>query len=83
MDFEDGGAAVASPAGDQTNARIYGHPAKLPEGIAAAIAAGAQPIGPSIILVYRGQLYIVPDKQLEDGKMASESVMGPSPRAGR
>jgi hypothetical protein len=82
MDLDEGGAAVARPPSDQTKARIHGNTAKLSEDIAAAIANGAQPIGASIILAYRGQLYIVPDKQLEDGKMASEHVMGPASRPG-
>src|SRR5260370_42474955 len=49
--------------------------AKIPDGAAKSITAGAQPVtNPSIILFYEGQLYIVPDKQLENGSMASETV---------
>jgi hypothetical protein len=81
MDLDNAGAAVARPPSDQTKARIHGHTAKLSEDIAAAIADGAQPVGPSIIMAYRGQLYIVPDKQLGDGKMASEHVMGSALRS--
>src|SRR5258708_36452047 len=47
--------------------------AKIPDGAAKSITAGAHPVtNPSIILFYEGQLYIVPDKQLENGRMASE-----------
>jgi hypothetical protein len=81
MDFDDSSAVVVSPPSDQARARISGPPSTLSEEVAAAIADGVQPLGPSIILAYHGQLYIVLDKQLA-GSMASERAVNPAPRAG-
>lgn len=40
------------------------------------LTAGAQPLSEAVIvLLYQGKLYIVPDKQLEDGKMLSTMLM--------
>jgi hypothetical protein len=36
--------------------------------------AGAQPVGDDVILVYKGQLYILPDKDIK-GHMATHMVM--------
>jgi hypothetical protein len=45
------------------------------EGDAQAIIAGAQPLsGANIVLLYQGKVYIVPDKRLPSGEMASETV---------
>jgi hypothetical protein len=81
MDFDNNSAALVHPPHDQAKARISRPVAKLDDDVAAAIAAGAQPVGSSIILAYRGQLYIIPDKQLEGGKMVSQMVMGAAARA--
>jgi hypothetical protein len=82
MDFDDSSAAVVSPPSDQARARISGPRSTLSEEVAAPIADGAQPLGLGIIRAHHGQLYFVPDKQLDGGKMASERVMDPAPRAG-
>lgn len=74
MDLDEGAAVVARPATTEAKARIM-KPATLPsDEVAAAIREGAQPVGTHVILAYRGQLYIVPDKQVGD-KMVSELVM--------
>ncbi len=45
------------------------------EGDAQAIIAGAQPLsGANVVLLYQGKVYIVPDKRLPNGQMASETV---------
>ena len=55
---------------------------KTPKGIisedaAAQLVAGAQPLSrKSIVLLYHGKIYIVPDKRLDNGTMASEAVKG-------
>jgi hypothetical protein len=51
-------------------------PTKLPDDLASAIAAGAPPVGDSVILVYRGKLYVLPDKQVQGGHTATHMVMG-------
>ena len=77
LDLDDGGAAVVRPPSAQAKARIA-KPETIPsEDIAAAIKEGAQPVGAHVILVYHGQLYVIPDKQLGQ-RMASEMVMKPA-----
>jgi hypothetical protein len=62
-------------------ALIIGDAAQAPKAViseedAKALTAGAQPLsGRSIILMYHGKFYIVPDKQMPNGKMASHAVM--------
>jgi hypothetical protein len=58
--------------------------ATISEEAAKAITAGAQPVdGVSVILLYQGKLYIVPDKRLGNGKMASDMVKSSAPSAGQ
>jgi len=76
LDLDENNASVVSPPRDQARPRISKLPAKLSDEDTAALVAGAQPVGAcNIIVAYRGQLYIVPDKQLASGKMASVTVM--------
>lgn len=57
-------------------AQISRQPTTLPDDLASAIGDVAQPLGSSnIILAYRGQLYVLPDKALKEGHMASHMVM--------
>lgn len=74
MDINNNDALVVQPPHDQVRARIFKQPAKLPDDLAAAIAAGAQPAGDDVIVVYNGRLYIVPDKKVKD-HMATHMVM--------
>ena len=61
---------------DQTLARITKVPATLDDDIASAIAKDGTPVGPNhIIIVHQGQLYVLPDKDLGAGMMASQHVM--------
>ncbi len=76
MDIDNDQALVVQKPRDQTPARIFKQPAKLPDELAAKIAAGAQPVGnDGVIVVYKGQLYILPDKKVGE-HMASHMVMG-------
>jgi hypothetical protein len=77
MDINNNQALVVQPPKDQTTARIFKQPAKVTGNLAAAIAAGAQPVGDSVILAYEGKLYILPDKKINMGgeHMASHMVM--------
>jgi hypothetical protein len=74
MDIKNNDALVVQRPHDQVTARIFKQPAKLPDDLAAAIAAGAQPVGDDVILAYKGQLYILPDKDIK-GHMATHMVM--------
>lgn len=62
---------------------------KAPKGIiseeaAEAITRGAQPVsGASIVVLYQGKIYIVPDKRLGNGKMASDVVKSAGSNAGK
>lgn len=68
MTFQDGMCLLMDGTGQATKGKISEEDAK-------AITAGAQPVsGSSIILMYHGQIYIVPDKRLADGRMASDVV---------
>jgi hypothetical protein len=72
MDFPDRMALVIGPS--MTDA---GHAPKavISERSAAALTAGQQPLsGNQIVLFYHGQVYIVPDKPMENGQMASDMV---------
>jgi hypothetical protein len=61
-----------------------GWKAMISEDAARAITAGAQPVsGASIILICQGNLYIVPDKRMGDGKMASDTVRSSASNAGK
>lgn len=76
MDIGDNHALVVQPPRDQALARISKQPAKLGDDIASVIASDGTPVGANgIILVYHGQLYILPDKDLGGGTMASHMVM--------
>lgn len=82
MDIDNNHAMVVNAPRDQGPARISKEPTNLPDDIAAAIAADGKPIGPNhIILAYHGQLYILPDKDLGAGKMASHMVMNAAAHA--
>jgi hypothetical protein len=62
------------------------HAAKgvISEEDAAALTAGAQPLsGRSIVLMYHGKYYIVPDKQMANGEMASHAVMSAAKSASK
>lgn len=72
MDIDNSHAMVVQHS--QNVARIFKQPTKLPDDMASAIAAGAQPVGDSVILVYDGKLYILPDKQV-GRHMATHMVM--------
>ena len=75
MDIQDNSALVLHPPREQAMAQISKQPTQLPDDLASAIADGAQPIGAShIILAYHGQLYLLPDKAVKDGHMASHMV---------
>lgn len=73
MMLPEGMAMVVGTNGQATKAKISDETAK-------AITAGAQPLSDAgIILLYRGNLYIVPDKKMGDGKMMSSMVMSSQP----
>jgi hypothetical protein len=77
LDFPERMALVVDATGKAPKAMIS-------EDAARAITAGAQPVsGASIILIYQGNLYIVPDKRLGDGKMASDMVRSSASNAGK
>lgn len=76
MSINNDDALVVQSSREQMPARIFKQPAKLPEDLASAIAAGAQPAGDSVILAYHGQLYILPDKKVQGDHMATHMVMG-------
>jgi hypothetical protein len=68
MDFDERMALVVDATGKAPKATISEHAAK-------EITEGAQPVsGASIILLYQGKIYIVPDKKMSDGRMASDMV---------
>ncbi|HUH84874.1 MAG TPA: hypothetical protein VLX85_09695 [Stellaceae bacterium] len=74
MDINDGQALVVQQAHDGMAARILKQPATLPDDMADRITAEAQPVGDHVIVEYKGQLYILPDKKV--GKhMATHMVM--------
>ena len=72
MDIDNHHAMVVRQ--QEQKAQIFKAPAKLPENLAASIAEGGQPVGDSVIVVYNGQLYIIPDKKIGN-HMASHMVM--------
>jgi hypothetical protein len=75
MDINDGHALVVQKPHDQMTARIFKEPAKLPDDMATRIADGAQPVPVDhLIVVYQGQLYILPDKKVGE-HMATHMVM--------
>ena len=68
MTFQEGMCLVVDNTGQAPKGKISEEDAK-------AITAGAQPVSEaSIILMYHGKVYIVPDKRLADGRMASDVV---------
>jgi hypothetical protein len=76
LDLDDNHATVVNPPRDQSSPRISKLPAKLSDEDADALVADAQPVGRChIVVAHRGQLYIVPDKRLAGGEMASAKVM--------
>ena len=76
MDIDNNYAMLVQAPHDQALARITRQPAKLDDDVASAIAKDGTPVGANnIILVYQGQLYVLPDKDLGTGKMASQHVM--------
>ena len=69
MMIPEGTAMVVDSGGKAGKANITEDTAKM-------ITAGAQPLsGAGIVLLYQGKLYIVPDRQLGNGKMMSGMVM--------
>jgi hypothetical protein len=62
-------------------ALVVGQSRQAPEAViseqdAKALTEGAQPLsGRSIILMYHGKFYIVPDKRMPNGEMGSQAVM--------
>ena len=60
IELNDKSAIVVQPPSNRATATISKPDSNLSEEAAAAMAAGGQPVGPSIILSYRSQLYIVP-----------------------
>ena len=74
LDINDGHVLVVQKPHDQMAARIFKEPAKLPDDIADRIAADAQPVGDHMIVAYKGQLFILPDKKLGE-HMATHMVM--------
>lgn len=74
MDINNNQALVVQKPHDQVTARIFKEPAKLPDDIATRIADGARPVGDHVIVVYNGQLYILPDKKVGE-HMATHMVM--------
>jgi hypothetical protein len=75
MDIDNNQALVVQKPRDQMTARIFKQPTKLADDLAARIADGAQPAGDGVIVVYKGQLYILPDKKVGE-HMATHMVMG-------
>lgn len=74
-DINNDQALVVQRPHEGTSARILKQPTKLPDDVAASIAAGATPLGDDdVILVYKGQLYILPDKKI-NGHLATDTVM--------
>ncbi|HUC64805.1 MAG TPA: hypothetical protein VMA53_05225 [Stellaceae bacterium] len=88
-------AALADPPGydfmmfPDRMALVVGDTNQAPKGVisekdAAALTAGAQPLsGRSIVLMYHGKYYIVPDKRMANGEMASHAVMSAAKSAGK
>lgn len=75
MELNNNSAMVAQVPHQQATARISHLPTTLSDDVAAAIAKDAEPVGTdNIILAYKGQLYILPDKDLGGGRMASRAV---------
>jgi hypothetical protein len=71
--FPERMALVVSPRMVQTTGKMPR--AIISEQAARELTAGAEPVsGTSIVLLYRGKIYIVPDKRMHSGKMASEMV---------
>jgi hypothetical protein len=58
----------------EQQAQIFKVPTKVPEDLAASIAEGGTPVGNSLIVVHKNQLFIVPDKKIRV-HMASRMVM--------
>jgi hypothetical protein len=82
VDIRNNQALVVQPPHDQAQARILSKPTKVPDDVAEALAAGAQPIGENdVILVHNGQLYIVPDKAIK-GRSTSQMMTGAAPKKG-
>jgi hypothetical protein len=80
-------AALADPPGydflsfPDGMALVVGQSRQAPKGViseedAKALTQGAQPLsGRSIIVMYQGKFYIVPDKRMPNGEMGSQAVM--------
>ena len=88
-------AALADPPGydfmmfPDRMALVVGEANHAPKGViseadAAALTAGVQPLsGRSIVLMYHGKYYIVPDKRMANGEMASHAVMSAATSANK
>lgn len=73
MMFPDRMALVVSPSAIDSSGKAP--KAVISEKDAAALTAGAKPLsGTMIVLFYQGKVYIVPDKQMANGTMASHVV---------
>jgi hypothetical protein len=88
-------AALADPPGydfmmfPDRMALVVGDANQAPKAViseedAAALTAGVQPLsGRNIVLMYHGKYYIVPDKQMPNGEMASHKVMSSAASASK
>ena len=77
LDFPERMALVVDATGKAPKAMIS-------EDAARALTAGAQPVsGANIILIYKGNLYIVSDMRMGDGRMASDMVRSSAANAGK
>ncbi|HZB92774.1 MAG TPA: hypothetical protein VE397_15110 [Stellaceae bacterium] len=73
MMFPDRMALVVSPSAIDSAGKAP--KAVISEKAAAALTAGAVPLSRTmIVLLYQGKVYIVPDKKMASGKMASDMV---------
>ena len=77
MMLPEGMAMVVDSSGKATKAKISKDTAKT-------ITDGAQPLSDAaIVLLYEGKLYVIPDKQVGDGRMMSSMVMSSAPNTNK
>jgi hypothetical protein len=73
MSFPERMALVVSPSTIGTSGKAP--KAVISDAAAAALVNGAEPVsGTNILLLYQGKIYIVPDKRLGNGTMASDMI---------
>jgi hypothetical protein len=74
LDFPERMALVVEPSGKSPKATISEHAAK-------ELIEGAQPLSAAtIVLMYQGKIYIVPDRKMSDARMASDMVKSLIPK---